>query len=218
MSEKVKAGDFNHLGDGIYQLKHNPNIKIDVKKPGREVKQSLTQQGYYVKNLWGFYYQLRNKAGLIDREGGDLEDENENGDEEDTTSLSLEKDLENYLRNKLNLLENGLSLIQTQYSIDYEGNRWYIDILAKDGSGNLVVIELKAGTAKADVCAQISTYIAVIKKTHPDAKEKKVRGIIIADDFDIGLKLAISNIPDALLKKYNIDFRFEDITCTGDKC
>jgi len=218
MPTKVTAGDFNHLDDGIYQLEDNPDIKIDVNKHGQEVKQSLTQQGYYVHNIWGFYYQLRNKAGIINREGEDLEDENETGYEEDITSLSLEKDLENHLKNKLNILEDGLTLIQAQHLINYEGNRWLIDILAKDRNGNLVVIELKAGMAKEAVCAQILKYVSVIKKTHPDAKENKVRGIIIANNFDIGLKLAVSNMPNILLKKYNIDFSFEDITCAGGRC
>lgn len=136
----------------------------------------------------------------------------DNSYEEDVTSFSIEKDLENYLiKNKnLNILEEGLYLVQPQYPIDYENKRWYIDILAKDKDSNLVVIELKAGIAKEGVCGQTSKYIAVVKKTHPDAKEKKVRGIIVANEFDTDLKLAISNMPDILLKKYNINFRFED--------
>lgn len=139
-----------------------------------------------------------------------LEESFENeGYEEDSTSLSLEKDLENALVNNLTILEDSLNLFQPQYPVEYEGVKGLIDILAKDKDGNFIVIELKAGIANEKVCGQILKYIALIKRNIPEAKE--VRGMIIANEFDNGLKLAVSNLPNVLLKKYNINFTFEDI-------
>jgi predicted nuclease of restriction endonuclease-like (RecB) superfamily len=142
-----------------------------------------------------------------------LEQENVSNtcEENDNTSYLVEKPLERYLSSRLKVLEDNLRLVGTQYPLDYENNRWYIDILAKDKNDNLVVIELKAGVAKEGVYSQISKYIAVINKTHLEAKGKKVRGIIVANEFTIELKLAVSNMPEILLKKYNMDFRFEDV-------
>ena len=139
-----------------------------------------------------------------------LEESFENeGYEEDFTSLSLEKDLENALVNNLTILEDGLGMFQPQYPVEYEGVKGIIDILAKDKDGSFVVVELKAGVANEKVCGQILKYIALIKKNISEAKE--VRGMIIANEFDNGLKLAVSNLPNILLKKYNINFTFEDI-------
>ena len=139
-----------------------------------------------------------------------LEEHFENeGYEEDFTSLSLEKDLENALVNNLTVLEDDLSLFKSQYPIDYEDGKGIIDILAKDKDGNFVVIELKAGIAKEKVCATILKYIALVKRNIPEAKE--IKGIIIANEFDNGLKLSVSNLSNVFLKKYNINFTFEDI-------
>ncbi len=170
-----------------------------------------TRVGIYKDDNDNYMFKLENDMD-IDETPSEKEGQ-PNTYEEDITSLSLEKDLEKYLSKRLDILENGLRLVESpQYPIDYEGKRWLIDILAKDKNDNLVIIELKAGIAKEAAYAQISKYIAVLKKTHPDAREKKVRGIIVASEFDIDLKLAVSNMSDILLlKKYNIDFRFEDI-------
>lgn len=68
---------------------------------------------------------------------------------------------------------------------------------------------LKAGIAKEKVCATLLKYIALVRRNILEAKE--VRGIIIANEFDSGLKLSVSNLPNIFLKKYNINFTFEDI-------
>jgi len=61
----VTAGQFRHLGKGIFKYEENMNIKIDANLPSREVKRELASFGLSVKNLSSFYYQLRVKGNLI---------------------------------------------------------------------------------------------------------------------------------------------------------
>ncbi len=129
------------------------------------------------------------------------------------TSISVEKDLRKYLVANLNSLEEGLTLYEgkgksgEEYAIDTGKMR--IDILATDQEKNLIVIELKAGTANIDTFGQISAYMGWINQNF-DNKEQ-VRGIIVANNFDEKIKYAVSLIPDIALKQYELNFNFRDI-------
>lgn len=72
--------------------------------------------------------------------------------------VSLEKDLHNYLSNRLSEIENNLTL----EGIEYGTSAGFIDILAKDSDGTYVVIELKAGKAKDSALGQLLGYIGAI--------------------------------------------------------
>jgi hypothetical protein len=129
-----------------------------------------------------------------------------------TTSISVERDLRKYLVMNLNSLEPGLRLYQDQertgeeYPI--ESGRMRIDILAKDVASNFVVIELKAGVADLSTFGQISAYVGWVKQNL--AKEEDVRGIIVANDFDEKIKFAIKSVSHIKLKRYMLEFQFED--------
>lgn len=130
---------------------------------------------------------------------------------EDETALTLEYDLENSLVGNLDQLEKGLKLY-------VEGSRTgqqfiakgagIIDLLVTDSSGDLVVIELKAGEADKKVCGQIQAYMGWVKKNL--AGKRKVRGIIVANEFTEKLALASGVVPGLALKKYNIVFKFSN--------
>lgn len=83
-----------------------------------------------------------------------------------------------------------------------------IDILAKDIANNFVVIELKAGVADLSTFGQISAYVGWVKQNL--APEGNVRGIIVANDFDEKMKYAIKSVPNIKLKRYMLEFQFED--------
>jgi RecB family endonuclease NucS len=84
-----------------------------------------------------------------------------------------------------------------------------IDILAIDRDANLLVIELKAGKAKDGALGQLLGYMSFIS-SHI-AKEKRVRGYIIANDFDNRLKYAVKSLDNVKLKAYKVNFSFEDV-------
>jgi len=125
------------------------------------------------------------------------------GEDMDTT-FTFEKDLQEFISRNLSSLEDGLTLIQKEYSTDVGR----LDILAKDKDGIPVVIELKVGVAKKEVLGQVLSYMASLKQK--DGVER-VRGIIVANDFDYALKLAGSQIPDLNLVRYVVKFEFEEV-------
>jgi len=62
---KVTAGQFRHIGDGVYVLTDDESIRVDVKEPSRAVGDVLARNNLFCANLGSFYYQLRKRAGLL---------------------------------------------------------------------------------------------------------------------------------------------------------
>ncbi len=80
----------------------------------------------------------------------------------------------------------------------------FIDILARDGQGQWVVIELKAEVSRPAAVAQILAYMGCV------ASERggQVRGILVASDFDKRVEYAARAVPNLLLKRYRFRFEF----------
>lgn len=122
-----------------------------------------------------------------------------------TSSVSLEKDLQEYLAENPSLVEKGLKLVEggKNYSVKGAG---YIDILCRDKAGTYTVIETKKGRASDEVVGQILRYIGALKK-----EGKKVRGIIIVNEPDERLEFAIEAVKDFVkLKYYKVEFQIKD--------
>jgi len=119
---------------------------------------------------------------------GDAEilDELESNEE---TTLSLERDLQNWLRRHIGDLEQGLSIIDDGSERRVGNGR--IDITARDESGATVVIELKAGTADRDAIGQILHYMGDLMES-----ETRVRGILVAGDFSPRTVAAARAVPN----------------------
>jgi len=126
-------------------------------------------------------------------------------------ALSLERDLEDYLEGNLQVIESGLKLYVEgalkgrQFGTDV--NR--IDLLAQDGAGNLVVIELKAGEAGREVLGQILPYMGWVREHL--AKGKAVRGIVVASDFTSELLAAINVLSNFALYRYAVQFTLKKV-------
>ena len=118
--------------------------------------------------------------------------------------LSLERDLQRALRDNIDQLETGLTIIDGGTERTVEAGR--IDITAEDDDNNLVVVELKSGTASLDNIGQLLSYMGSIE----NPQEKPIRGILVAYDFDDRLIMAASAIPNIALKSYSFQFVFED--------
>lgn len=126
-------------------------------------------------------------------------------------TISLERDLEQYLIRDLNQIEDGLRLYSSKGISGQQFNTEVgrLDILAVDKNDDFVVIELKAGTANYTAIGQILGYTGWIKQNL--SKGKKVRGIIIADDFDKRVKYASMDLTNITLKKYEVSFKIKDV-------
>lgn len=126
-------------------------------------------------------------------------------DEELGQRIGLERDMQAALRSRIDQLEPGLSIIDdgAERSVD----SGFIDITARDSSGVTVVIELKTGIAGQRAVAQILSYMGDIMLEQNGAK---VRGILVASDFDSRAKAAARMVPDLILRKYSVRFSFSD--------
>lgn len=126
----------------------------------------------------------------------------------DEATISLERDLENFLFLKLSALEQSLKSLKEEAGRQYQVNSGRIDILAQDKNESFVVLEIKAGTAKESVLTQLLAYMADVTK---EFSTKAVRGIIVAYDFSEKLVAATSLLPTVKLVKYKVNFEFESL-------
>ncbi len=119
--------------------------------------------------------------------------------------IGLERDMQAALRNGIEQLEKGLSI--TDEGAERSVESGFIDITARDTSGATVVIELKTGLAGQRAIAQILSYMGDITNEQEGAK---VRGILVASDFDGKAKAAARMVPDLILRKYSVRFTFSE--------
>jgi Predicted nuclease of the RecB family len=155
----------------------------------------------YLEKVGYNQYRLR-------QETVDIEPEEE---EEDTveilreTRISLEHDLESFIVEQIQTVENGLKLKEPNYR-QVSVNSGRIDVLAEDSQGNTVIIELKAGQARDRVLAQTLAYMSDMSEVKGNTK---TRGIVIAHSFSDRLLQAVKMVPMVKLLKYSIKFEFE---------
>jgi RecB family endonuclease NucS len=126
-------------------------------------------------------------------------------EEEVGQRIGLERDLQAALRVEIDQLEPGLRIIDdgAERSVD----SGFIDITARDVSGTTVVIELKAGSAGQRAVAQILSYMGNVAT---EEESGKVRGILVASNFDDKAKAAARMVPNLILRKYGVRFLFSD--------
>lgn len=123
------------------------------------------------------------------------------------TRVGLERDLQIELRKNISFLEDGLEIIDegAERSVLSGG---FIDITAKDANGTHVVIELKAGMAGRNAVGQILSYMGDLML---EDDVEKVRGMIVASDFDKKSIAAARFVPDLKLVKYSVSFLFASV-------
>ncbi len=75
-------------------------------------------------------------------------------------TLDLESRLEDWIREDVGLVNDGLLIIGQQVSTEHTGE---IDLLAIDSDANLVIMELKRDRTPRDIVAQILDYASYVK-------------------------------------------------------
>lgn len=126
-------------------------------------------------------------------------------DPETASEFAYESDLRDFLAKNLSVVEPRLQLYQEEgiTGVEFPVGGRFVDILAVDSQGRLVVIELKVSRGYDRVVGQLLRYMAWIKKNHAEAGQT-VRGIIAARDISDDLKLACSELPDVSLYEYEL--------------
>lgn len=123
-----------------------------------------------------------------------------------SSEFVLEKDLQSYLIKNLSTIEAGLVPFNEQELSSIEapaGNGRRIDILAKDSSGAIVVIELKVSRGYDRVVGQLLRYMNWVRMEVAEAGQR-VRGIIVCRTMSEDLRLACASIKDVQLFEYTL--------------
>ena len=118
---------------------------------------------------------------------------------------TLERDLEDFLVERLECLEPGLSFQERQVQTEIG----VIDIVARDAGRNFVIIELKAGEAGDAAVGQIMRYMAWYGRHKTPVP---VRGFVVAFKFTPGALYAASLVPRlTLLKTLTTQFEIQTV-------
>ncbi|PML46535.1 hypothetical protein BCT75_23470 [Vibrio lentus] len=156
------------------------------------------------------WYKSKIKRGEIEVPGFtsvEATDEDNDVQESIDASLSLEKDLHSYLARNISDIEDGLSVVEG--GIEYALDAGRIDILAKDKTDQLVVIELKAGKAKDSALGQLLGYIGCLSES---SSTSNIRGILVASDFDKRVVFGAKALSNVKLVRYQVSFNLEEVT------
>jgi len=102
-------------------------------------------------------------------------------------------------------LEPALTIVDDGSERTTEAGR--IDVTARDNSGRLVAVELKAGTPRPEAITRLLAYMGALG----ESGENDVRGILVAGDFRRSIVLAARVIPDLTLRRYTFAFRLERV-------
>lgn len=126
--------------------------------------------------------------------------------------FAYETDLRNYLAKNLNVLGPGLRVYEDEgiTGIEFPVGGRFIDILAVDSEGGLVIIELKVSRGYDRVVGQLMRYLAWVKKNLAEPGQK-VRGVIVAREISEDLLLACSMVPDVGLFEYELSLSLKRV-------
>jgi hypothetical protein len=124
-------------------------------------------------------------------------------DSSEASQFAYEHDLRDYLARNLTLIEPGLTLYSDEgiTGVEFPAGGRYIDILAVDRDGGLVVIELKVSRGYGRVVGQLLRYMGWIERHHAEPGQR-VRGVIVAKEITEDLKLACARVQGLLLFEY----------------
>lgn len=168
----------------IYPLKtwcRENTDKIDFEPHGSThfFRSNLIKEGWIRRDAGDTVYLIKpDKSGdiiysepyIADIEETAQEAETEYNEETDEMTFSLERDLQEALRTNISQLESNMTITDGGKERVTDAGR--IDITTTDKKGGLVIIELKAGTAKMKAISQLLAYMGAVA----ESDKKPVRG------------------------------------------
>jgi Endonuclease NucS C-terminal domain len=127
-----------------------------------------------------------------------------------SAEFAYEADLRDYLAKNLSIIEPGLKLYQDEgiTGVEFPVGGRFIDILAVNPKGALVVIELKVSRGYDRVVGQLMRYMARIRK-HQAEPGQHVRGVIVARQISEDLLLACSLLSGVQLFEYELSLKLQ---------
>jgi hypothetical protein len=154
----------------------------------------------------------REDGKLVVEEVGEQEHDELPAISEGGNSFAAEAHLRDYLAKNLDVIENGLQLFVDDtgtVGVEYRTAMGRIDILAVDKTGGLLIVELKVERGPDEVCGQIMRYFGWVKRHL--AKDKPVRGLIIAQHISDRIRYALADVPNISAREYKLSITLQDV-------
>lgn len=121
---------------------------------------------------------------------------------EPIAELELEKRLIEKIKTFMLELGKGFAYIGNQYSLEYNGKEYFVDMLFSNRKLNcLVAIDLKIGEFKSEYVGKMNMYLSLLDKLEKEERENQSIGIILCaekDHLDVELALQDINKPIAV--------------------
>lgn len=116
--------------------------------------------------------------------------------------LDLESRIEEWLRHDIGLVSDDLLIIGQQVSTDYGG---YIDLLAIDSVGNLVILELKRDKTPRDIVAQLLDYASWVQGLSHESIEEIAAAFLKIKTFEQAFREKFqTDLPDVLNERHRM--------------
>ena len=208
----------HYRSDGLRSVVDDLRYTTDDERRGRPNPSKIPFDGNPRTNLASYRFAVEKYREFLSGETGgrssaedvkpDIEaiaSEGEAIEEVLSQRIGLERDLQLSLRQTIEQLEPGLSIVDNGVERIVESGR--VDITARDQEGATVVVELKAGVAGQRAVAQVLSYMGDVLVEEPDSK---VRGFLVAASFDKKAVAAARMAPTLTLKAYSVRFLFWD--------
>lgn len=143
----------------------------------------------------------------------DAEDGEESASEQ---TFALEADLRDFLAHNLSAIEPGLHLYgrEGQTGVEFPIENGFIDILAKDRDGKLVVIELKLSRGRNRTIGQLLYYMGWVDQHL--GMGTVCRGMIIAREITNDLLIAVRRVTAVTLYRYRVSMALEPVHSIGE--
>ncbi len=140
--------------------------------------------------------------------GPEVRPEGEREEDDGDQQFAAESDLRDFLAKNPSCIELGLSLYRAADgpAVEFPVENGFIDILAVDGDGRFVVIELKVGRGRNKAVGQLLYYMGWVDK---NLGKGPCRGMIIAKEIPDELVLAVQRVPGVSLYRYNLSVSVE---------
>jgi len=116
--------------------------------------------------------------------------------------LDVEYRLENWIRDDVSLVSNDLLIIGQQVPTAYGG---FIDLLAMDSMGNLVILELKRDKTPRDIVSQVLDYASWVQDLGHDGIVEIAKGFLKGKTLEESFRDKFeSDLPEVLNERHRM--------------
>jgi len=131
------------------------------------------------------------------------------------SKLNLEARLEKWILKDVSLISDDLLIIGQQVATDYGG---FIDLLAIDSDGNLVILELKRDKTPRDIVAQVLDYASWIETIGASKIEEISKDFLNVDSLeDVFRNKFKKDLPEVLNERHRMYIVASELDASSER-